>query len=77
MWQDYVISTGQWLFALALIPSIRSKTDKPPMASSLMTAIILSIFAGTFVTLDLTVSAVSSMASALAWWILFFQKAIK
>jgi hypothetical protein len=37
MWQDYVIAIGQWVFLIALIPTITHKTQKQPISTSLMT----------------------------------------
>lgn len=74
MWQDQVIAAGQWFFVAALLPSILDKDGKPSLWTSASTAVILTIFGGTFLTLDMKAAGYSSMASALAWWILFFQK---
>ena len=72
MWQDWVISVGQFLFFIALLPSIRGK-EKPALRTSLMTAIVLTIFAYTQYTLGLYLSVVSAIASALGWYILLWQ----
>jgi len=72
MWQDTVISIGQVIFLLALLPSIFSK-NKPAWGTSFLTALILSIFAFTFWTLSLKWGMISSGMVALGWWVLFFQ----
>lgn len=72
MWQDIVISIGQILFGVALLPSIFGK-GKPHWGTSLLTAFILTVFTYTFWTLALTYGAVTSGIVALCWWILFFQ----
>jgi len=37
MWQDIMFSLGSWIFAIALIPSIVNKENKPDMKTSLQT----------------------------------------
>lgn len=73
IWQDIVISAGQWIFIIALIPSIFSQ-NKPDIRTSLMTAIVLTAFSFTFFTLDLVIGGISSLGTATCWWILFIQK---
>jgi len=75
MWQDWVIATGQWLFILALVPTLLSK-DKPNKYSSLMTGTILLSFVVSFWSLSLLYSAASSFLVAVCWYILFLQKAL-
>jgi len=72
MWQDWVISIGQFLFLVALIPSIRS-AEKPALGTSLMTGIVLTVFAFTQFTLDLYFSVVSAIAIAIGWYTLAWQ----
>jgi len=72
IWQDWVITIGQLLFFVALLPSVFSE-DKPNRWSSLMTAIILATFAYTFWTLGLFWGAFTSTLVTLAWFVLFFQ----
>jgi len=71
-WQDIVMSIGQWIFIIALLPAIIGK-DKPPWMTSLLTAVVLSVFAFIFLTLDMIMSAISGSATALCWWILLVQ----
>ena len=61
------------MFIIALLPSIFSK-DKPAIATSLITGTVLTIFAFTFATLSLWLSAVSTMFVSIVWFILAFQK---
>ena len=74
MWQDWLISAVQWMFAFALIPSIIHPTNKPALSSSLMTAGGLFVIAGTFTTLGLWSSFFSCTAAGIAWSILAYQK---
>ncbi|MGM0482405.1 MAG: hypothetical protein ACQEP6_00870 [Patescibacteria group bacterium] len=73
IWQDIVLSVGQWVFILALLPSLLSK-DKPALMTSVITGTVLAVFAFTFSTLALWASAVSTGAVSLVWFILAFQK---
>ncbi|OGG47253.1 hypothetical protein A2671_02625 [Candidatus Kaiserbacteria bacterium RIFCSPHIGHO2_01_FULL_49_13] len=73
LWQDIVITVGQWIFLVALIPSIRS-TDKPAFWTSVMTGGILLVFGLTYATMGLWYSAFSSACLALGWCYLSYQK---
>ena len=72
-WQDIVLTLGNMLFLIALIPSIVSK-DKPSHWTSLLTASTLTIFTFTYFMLSLTYATYPVGGTAIAWWILFFQK---
>ena len=72
-WQDKVIAIGQWLFVIALIPTIKAR-DKPALSTSLMTGTILGVFAFTFTTLSLWISALSTLLVSGMWFILALQK---
>jgi len=72
-WQDMVLAGGQWIFIIALLPSVFGK-DKPALSTSLLTGAVLSVFALTFVTLSLWVSAVSTELTSFTWFLLAFQK---
>lgn len=74
MWQDWAIAIIQWVFVVALIPTIRDPLAKPKFSSSLLTAVLLTAMSGTFVTLELWNGAFSSLAIAIAWYILAFQR---
>lgn len=72
-WQDYVLAAGSIWFALSLIPTIRSKTHKPELSTSVMTAFCLSVFVVVDLTLDLKLAAVASLVTAAMWWVLAWQ----
>ena len=74
MWQDIVFSIGSLLFTFALIPSIVDKYGKPSAISSFMTAIVLSVYAPTMFTLGLYWSTFCTSLTALAWWVLLYQR---
>ena len=73
LWQDAVIAVGQFALTLALIPAIRD-TSKPPLRTSLTTALILYVFAATFATLGLWLAVISSVLAGAAWTVLAAQK---
>jgi len=71
-WQEVVFTVGGFVFFIALLPSIFSK-NKPAFATSIMTAIFLTLFVVAFATLDLWWSAAAQALGALAWWVLTIQ----
>ena len=75
IWQDVVLAIGQTLFAIALIPALRSK-QKPPKSTSALTGVTLLVFAVTFATLDLWWGAVTAAVCGGLWLILFCQRKI-
>lgn len=72
--QDLVFVVGIALLSLSLIPTIRGR-QKPALATSLMTFVILVIFTLTDASLKLWYTAVITALSALAWLTLAVQKA--
>ncbi len=73
VWQDVVISIGQWIFVVALLPSVFGK-DKPALSTSLITGAVLAAFAVTFATLLFWNSAISAAILSLTWFVLAVQK---
>lgn len=73
MWQDYIIAIGALVFNLALIPSIRS-AQKPAILTSAPTAVVLYVFAGTFVSLHLWYSAAMQLVGGSLWAVLAIQR---
>lgn len=71
-WQEFVFLFGNFIFFIALVPSILSQ-NKPSFWTCAMTAPMLSIFTFTFISLDMFLSAFGIGTTALAWWILFVQ----
>lgn len=72
MWQDWVLAIGQFIFAVALLPSVFS-INKPHWASSLLTSSVLSVFSYTFWTLGLLWSTAMSALVAATWFVLLLQ----
>ena len=72
MWQDWVMSIGQWLFIIALLPTIFS-SNKPPLLTSILTAIVLSSFVVALSSLGLIISAISTGLTCVCWIIIAVQ----
>jgi hypothetical protein len=72
-WQDIVLAVGSLLLAVALIPSLRSK-DKPALATSLLTASCLAVFAVVYASLELWYSTTTTSLTSLLWFILAYQR---
>lgn len=75
-WQDVVIAIGNWIFVIALIPTVRAK-EKPALSTSILTGAVLAVFSFTFSTLSLLNSAVSAAAISITWFILAGQKLLR
>lgn len=75
-WKDFVFTGGQFIFVLALLPTIIGK-DKPAFVTSLLTSLILVTFGVAYLTLNLLGSAVMAFANSTCWAILAIQKYLK
>lgn len=71
-WQDAVFTAGTIVFLLALIPTILGPS-KPAASTSAMTGGVLLLFSLTYLTLDLYLSAVTTLLTATAWLIVLTQ----
>ncbi len=72
-WQDFVLTIGQILFIIALIPSLTSK-HKPAFKTSLINGVVLILFACTYISLSLTLGAIGTFITGVLWLILAYQK---
>lgn len=72
-WQDFVYAVGNIIFAIALIPSIKSN-DKPSVYTSAITASTLIVFSVTAITLELYLTSFVTVVGAMMWLILVIQK---
>jgi len=73
MWQDYALTAVQIFFCITLIPMLRAQ-EKPPLASSISTGLILLIAAATMATLHLWLAAISQTITGIQWFILAYQR---
>ena len=72
-WQDLVITFGQIIFSIALLPMIFGK-DKPALVSSLVTGLVLMIYAITYTTIQFWFGATTTALTGIIWLILANQK---
>jgi hypothetical protein len=72
-WQEIVLTLGQIVFIIALLPSIFSK-DKPEIWTSVLTGAVAFSIAITYLTLSLPLAAISTFLNFVAWSILAAQK---
>jgi len=73
IWQDIVISGGQLILLIALLPSVFG-SDKPAFSTSLTTGIVLIVFGVAFATLSLWYTAFSTFFISAVWFVLAIQK---
>lgn len=71
--QEVVFFIGQMIFNISLLPSIFSN-DKPALATSLITAVVIFVYVYTYTTLSLWVTAVSVFTTGALWAVLAYQK---
>lgn len=74
-WQDLVLTVGQLIFFVALLPSVFSK-NKPSKWTSLITAVVLISFGFTFFSLGMVYSTIVAVLNSFVWGILYVQKRI-
>lgn len=74
MWQDLVLAVGGFGFAVALLPSVLSKTNKPARLSCLMTGSILLAFCVVYLSFGLILGTISTLLTAVMWFILLFKR---
>lgn len=74
-WEDWVITIGQVIFIIAIIPAIRGK-DKPPVFTSVITGVVLLTFAAAQYSLGLISSVFTSIILGSSWIFLGYQKFI-
>lgn len=71
-WQDLLFAVGSIVFAIALVPSIRS-ADKPALSTSLLTGGVLATYVVAFATLNLWYAAATDAVCVAAWFVLAWQ----
>lgn len=72
-WQELVLTLGQVVFIIALLPSIFS-SDKPEIWTSVLTGTVALSIAITYVTLSIPIAAASAFLNFVAWSVLAIQK---
>jgi hypothetical protein len=71
-WQDVVLSAGNFFFCFTLIPMLRHP-DKPPVLTSIPTALALIAGGFVFATLHLWLNALTQIIQGLQWLALAFK----
>lgn len=77
LWQDIVLAVGGYVLAIALVPTILGKNNKPALSSSLLTGGILVVYAYVYATLHFWNAMASVSIAAIAWFVLAAQKYFK
>ena len=72
-WQEALLTLGQIVFIVALLPSVFSN-DKPEIWTSIITGTVALSIAVTYVTMRMPVAAVSAFFNFVFWSILALQK---
>jgi len=72
-WQETVLTVGQIVFILALLPSVFSD-DKPEIWTSIITGSVALSISVTYVTMHLPAAAASAFFNFIFWFILAIQK---
>lgn len=73
IWQDLVFMIGGFVFAPSLIFTIKGR-DKPPLKTSIPTAIVLTIYLLCYATMHFWLALISTSLTAACWYILAYQK---
>ena len=72
--EDLIFMIGGFLFTIALIPTVKSKKDKPAKLTSSMTGGILLVFCLCYARLDLWLAFIATFLTAITWFVIFAQK---
>lgn len=68
-WQDIAFGAGGFVLALALLPTLVSKT-RPPRATSIMMLSVLAVFATAEASLALWIGTAGMIAQVVLWSII-------
>ncbi len=72
-WQDFVLSVGQILFVVALVPTVVGK-DKPALPTSVLTSAVAFSFMVVFASLAVPFASATAGLNGSMWLILAVQK---
>jgi 1,4-dihydroxy-2-naphthoate octaprenyltransferase len=72
-WQELILTLGQVIFIVALLPSVFTK-DKPEIWTSVLTGLVAYSIGVTYTTLHMPLAAVSAGLNGVFWTILAVQK---
>lgn len=74
IWQDFILMIAGFSFALALIPTIISKKEKPPVKTCFFTIILLIAVTVCYGSLHLWSAVVSNICTTSCWSVILVQK---
>jgi hypothetical protein len=80
-WQDIILTIINFGFMITAVPAIfrnyqHKETKSQSLSMYLITAILLTVMAYVFLTLDLLLSCVSTAGTGIMWYLLTYQKII-
>jgi len=67
MWQDVMFLIGSLISIITLAPTLRDGNSRVPLATALPSATLGLVYATTFISLDMTFSAVGSLVGGVMW----------
>lgn len=67
LWQDIVFMLGSSFSVFVLMPTLRDRSSRVPWGTSLPSTIIGLVYASTFYSLGMVLSAVGALAAAGMW----------
>lgn len=67
IWQDIVFMLGSGFSVFVLMPTLRDRTSCVPWGTSLPSTVIALIYASTFYSLGMVLSAVGALTAATMW----------
>jgi hypothetical protein len=81
MWQDIALTMINFGFIITVIPAVirnykMKEVKSQSLAMYLSTAVLLSIMAYVFYTLELLLSCLSTAGTGIMWYILTYQKVL-
>lgn len=74
MWQDYVLTAVQAVFAFSLIPTIRDKTQKPALKTAVVTGAGMVALTAVYMSKDWWYGASVAGVVAAQWFVLGWQR---
>ena len=74
MWQNHVLAAVQWLFSLALLPTLLHKFHKPSLFTCVLTTLLMAAVSGTYFSLGWLHSGSAASVLMLLWFVLTCQR---
>jgi hypothetical protein len=72
-WQDLVLTVGQVIFVIALVPTVVGK-DKPALQTSVLTSMVSFSFMAVYVSLSVPFASMTAALNGSMWFVLAVQK---